>query len=168
MKYTETERSPLWMPGETLPPVGAECEYETTFFTIGTIKTGRCKVIAYYGNKVWVDIAGQTEFVISLDVIKFRPLKTERERVIEAAMRVGGLRKRHGAKEIYGSLYDAGMLVIPEGEKCDHLALHLSRPAKERHCPQAPDEWGAPIEPDERLIRALGLEGIKTPKPITK
>jgi len=50
----------------------------------------------------------------------------------------------------------------------DHLAHQLSQPAKERHWPQVPDERGAPIEPDERLMRAWGLAGITTPKPITK
>lgn len=62
-----------------LPPVGAECEYTSQFFGTKKHYNGTCKVIAYYQNKVWVDVIGYNEFVISLDVIKFRPLDWNRK-----------------------------------------------------------------------------------------
>lgn len=67
-----------WVYG--LPPVGCECEYETTFFTLDKFTKGECSIIAFYKDRVWVDIKGSGEFVINLKKIKFRPLKTEKEK----------------------------------------------------------------------------------------
>lgn len=80
-----------WHARGELPPVGVECEYTSQFFGTKKHSNGTCKVIAYYQNKVWVDIVGYSEFVISLDVIKFRPIKSERELLIDVIASAGGL-----------------------------------------------------------------------------
>ena len=80
-----SEATPLpEAPQEWMPPVGVECEYETSFFTIKKIVKGTCSVIAIHRNKVWVDFKECGEYVINLNSIKFRPLKTQQEKGREA------------------------------------------------------------------------------------
>ena len=63
-----------------LPGVGMECEFETTFFTHLPSNTGTGTPIAYHANKVWFS-TGKAEFVINLDVIKFKPLTPPKTKV---------------------------------------------------------------------------------------
>ena len=68
-----------------LPSVGMECEFITTFFTHEPSNTGTGVPIAYHNNKVWFS-TGSKEFVISLNVITFKPLtppKKDKEKLIE-------------------------------------------------------------------------------------
>lgn len=100
-----------------LPPVGVECEYISSF--LGTKKhyNGTCKVIAYYQNKVWIDVVGYNEFVIHLDVIKFHPLdwnrKADEERrdlTVNAAFKSLTIANDDFAYKICQDLYDNGYL----------------------------------------------------------
>lgn len=65
------------------PPVGVDCQYETTFFSMDKYNNGTCRPIAYFNGKVWIDIDGGQESVINLNSIKFKPIKTEREKAID-------------------------------------------------------------------------------------
>ncbi len=56
-----------------LPLVGMECQYTSTFFTLKTFNYGECKIIAYHKEKVWLEV-GTSEYVLSLDAVKFKPL----------------------------------------------------------------------------------------------
>ena len=68
------------------PQVGEECEYETTFFSLDKSNSGKCKIIAYHNDRVWIDMADGGEAVINMKVIEFRPLKTERDKLLEQAV----------------------------------------------------------------------------------
>lgn len=106
-----------WKGGQ--PPVGEECEYSTDFFSIDKNNKGVCTILCRHKGKVWIDVKGSSEYVISLSVIKFSPLKKpdeiERERVVELAentyrkYNIGGL---YGSQLRWfaGLLYDAGLL----------------------------------------------------------
>lgn len=57
----------------------------------------------------------ETEFslhqhAVSVIYKQVKILVTEREYMIEKCLEVGGLRVRDGAREVYGNLYDAGLL----------------------------------------------------------
>lgn len=65
------------------PPVGVDCQYETIFFSMDKYNNGTCRPIAYFNGKVWIDIDGGQESVINLNSIKFKPIKTEREKAID-------------------------------------------------------------------------------------
>tara|TARA_R110000772_G_scaffold208650_1_gene319226 strand:- start:41 stop:685 length:645 start_codon:yes stop_codon:yes gene_type:complete len=56
-----------------LPSVGMECKFDTTFFTTATSNRGTCEIIAYYGDKVWINVI-DFDCVIKLSVIEFKPL----------------------------------------------------------------------------------------------
>lgn len=47
---------------------------------------------------------------------KFRPIKTDKEKAIDAAAKIAEEHNKSGAKEFYGALYDAGLLRLPEGK----------------------------------------------------
>lgn len=102
--------SPAW-DGSGLPPVGVECEA----LRKGTACWRSFRPVAYDGHYVFGYENGYPD-AYRLDLHEFRPLKTEKERVVGAAMKIGGLRARDGAKEVYGALYDAGMLKEPTND----------------------------------------------------
>lgn len=94
-----------------LPPVGEKIEYTTTEYQEGkpAIEVGKWyfgKIIAYHNGFVWTSDNG----IRKLSVTKFRPTRTEREKVIEAAVKLfsGG-----NIYDMYNTLYSAGMLVLP-------------------------------------------------------
>lgn len=68
------------------PQVGEECEYETTFFTFNKLSSGKCKIIAYHNDRVWIDITGEIDAVINMQAIEFRKLKTERDQLLDEAV----------------------------------------------------------------------------------
>lgn len=112
MKYTETEPSPQWVPGETLPPVGAFVDV-TGYVQYGSGETN-CEVVAH------VEDCAVIRMSYGLGCFESRalsPAKTERERVIQAAMQAG-MRDGgyHLPVEFCEALYDAGMLVMPNKE----------------------------------------------------
>lgn len=69
-----------------LPPVGSEADYESTFFTHASSNKGACKVIAYFSDKVWIDITGGADAVININVINFKPIdtRTDEEKLRDA------------------------------------------------------------------------------------
>mgnify|MGYP000152927649 CR=1 FL=1 len=88
-KVIELPEAPQEWNGEGLPPVGVECEYETSFFTINKTAKGTCSVIATHEDRVWVDFKESGEYVINLNSITFRPLKTQQEKEREAFIAEG-------------------------------------------------------------------------------
>lgn len=102
--------SPAW-DGSGLPPVGVECEISTNGgagFRVGCVDAyNRDKSAAMFDFCGIMDCA-------SLDHCLFRPLKTEKERVVEWAMDAAnfGENMRRGIE----ALYDAGALKMPGGE----------------------------------------------------
>lgn len=69
--------------GEGLPPVGTECEYKYDFFFIER-QIGNCIPIAYHGGKVWIELSiDETQHLIDVEKIDFRPLKTEAEKELD-------------------------------------------------------------------------------------
>jgi hypothetical protein len=90
-----------------MPKVGEECEYRWG------CQSKWCKdtVSAYSGNKVWLSKLG----VISLVYMNFRPIKTQKERVIEKcviAINDGGCTNNiEQAQRIAERLYKNGMLI---------------------------------------------------------
>lgn len=94
-------------PEDGLPPVGTVCERE-----LAGGRWVKCEILAADGGAVWVRTEkGHATFV---DPSVFRPIRTDRDRWIEAAMNRGGLRTRDGAKEVYGKLFDAGLARLPD------------------------------------------------------
>ena len=56
-----------------LPSIGMEVEFRTTFFTTQTSNSGTCEIIAYFGDKVWINII-DFDCVINIKVIDFNPI----------------------------------------------------------------------------------------------
>ena len=107
-----------WFDRGELPPVGAVVDYSTSFFSSTDRNFGVCTVLAYHVGKVWIDISGSIDFVISLDVIKFRPIKTDKEKAIEAALSVMSTKTiSNTQRKTINKLYDAGLLRLPEDKK---------------------------------------------------
>ena len=105
--------SPAW-DGSGLPPVGVECEISTNGgagFRVGCVDAyNRDKSAAMFDFCGIMDCA-------SLDHCLFRPLKTEKERVVEVAAQVAGYGKDATIVPIViGRLYDAGMLKEPTND----------------------------------------------------
>lgn len=97
------------------PPVGVECEILQSNIS-GDLDWVRVKVIAYTEKSVVIEMLG-SEILRSRD-FKFRPIKSERERFIEAASRV--LHQTEGGiiNDIsLGQMYDVGFRQSKD-EKC--------------------------------------------------
>jgi len=102
--------APAWN-GEGLPPVGVECE---AWYAKGDWVVG--KVIAHDeidGTPVAVFKDG--ERYTAFTACCLRPLKTEKERVVDAVMEVAGFGEnmRHGLNKAF----EANALRMPKGEK---------------------------------------------------
>ena len=109
-----------WHERGELPPVGVECE---VYFDTDHSPEWHRGTVTYRSDKFTVIIYDDGDErcyeLEELEDAKFRPIRTHREKVIEAAMAVGTL-SGPGAAGVYGGLYDAGMLVLPqEGEEND-------------------------------------------------
>ena len=70
-----------------LPEVGMQCNFETTFFATVTSNTpnkGTCEILAYHGDKVWINII-DFDCVINTKVIDFSPIdnRTDKEKAID-------------------------------------------------------------------------------------
>lgn len=101
--------------GEALPPAGTVCEIAPIKSDIWT----EYKIIAYYGIHAWIVEAGCLDPGTCLvGGCKFRPIKSQRDKVIEAAIsKFGAFGSASGYDEVYGEMYDAGFLTLPEGDK---------------------------------------------------
>ena len=115
--YCRTELSQV--PEAFVPVVGEACEYTAIKSHNGeysAVEAGRwyeCKeIIAFHGGFVWTSDNG----LRLLSNTIFRPIKTERERVIEWAMKEW-MREDHSTTEnLFGSMYDLGALTMPESK----------------------------------------------------
>ena len=99
-----------WHARGELPPVGAKFE---VYFPNDSTPAWNAGAVAYKSKEHVIlkfDDGEENYYDASSlkKIAKFRPLRTEREKFIEAAMRVGELRARDGAKEVYSRLFDAG------------------------------------------------------------
>ena len=114
MELAEPEPQTGWN-GEGLPPVGTECEawdWDEKKWVSGVfiMKGNSDHAFATGSNKSWGKLFWAA---------KFRPLKTERERAIEAAIKPilrtqSELKSPKWASAIAEELYDAGLLKEPE------------------------------------------------------
>ncbi len=108
MSYNEIDENSYY------PPEGVECEVNPYNNLCGFSDVGfrKCTVIKYHGDFVWIDTY-KTEGPVAarIDKVIFRPIKTEREKAIEAARDVV---IASGEKSSLEALYDAGMLRLPE------------------------------------------------------
>lgn len=73
------KQQPQWEEGE-LPPVGTVCECYSEWYS----KWVSCRIIAIHEDEFWAHIGNNSRTnVYKLSDYKFRPIKTERERVVE-------------------------------------------------------------------------------------
>jgi len=108
MSYKEIDENTYF------PPEGVECECEPNNTEWGFSESDfiKCAVIKYYGDFVWIETyKGRAPVTTRIDKVTFRPIKTERERAIEAARDVV---IASGEKSSLEALYDAGLLRLPE------------------------------------------------------
>lgn len=103
-----SEESKGW-DGEGLPPVGT---------MVGVIDDGTLRYGADECGPVVAHVENTAVVRMSYGLGCFKanylaPIRTDRERWIEAALKAGGLRARDGAIEVYGALYDAGLAKLP-------------------------------------------------------
>lgn len=77
-----------WYEEGELPPIGEIVEYKTSFFSISVKNSGQCKILGYNRDHVWIEINCQegNDAVINTGVIQFRPIKSERDKLVELAM----------------------------------------------------------------------------------
>jgi len=96
-----------WHERGELPPVGELCEFRIAL----SKEYSKCTFVGINSNKNFVIEAYGKYSSYHEGQIEFRPIRTHREKVIEAAISIarGGL-----TKEMYSALYDAGMLVLPQ------------------------------------------------------
>lgn len=98
-----------WYERGELPPVGIECmQGDSTVRIVAHISNGNYKYAVFQG--VNGDVCGYS------DSTYFNPLKSDRDRAIEAAkevLKTDGSKYQEGS---LGALYDAGLLRLPEGK----------------------------------------------------
>ena len=115
-KLTAIEQEPqaAWN-GEGLPPVGTHAEVawgtKSLWYECVTIRDGAIAI----NRNGWHVMRNQSDF-------EFRPIKTERELAIEAAIKPilsaqVEIKSNKWASDIAGKLYDAGLLKLPEQQK---------------------------------------------------
>lgn len=100
------ETSDLVWNGEGLPPIGVRVQYSPNYTTFGT--TAGCwyegKVIAYHDAYIWLSDNG----IRTVANLKFRPIKSDREKAIEEMSRI--IHDHDGIinDRSLGAIYDAG------------------------------------------------------------
>lgn len=107
-RYKPKPKDNTWFERGELPPVGAVCEYDSQ------LDWEICKVVAINGKAIAFTCDGDKDriFVTNAEKTDFRPLKTEREKAIEAAKEL--IKSFDIPPAVYGALYDAGLLRLPE------------------------------------------------------
>lgn len=101
-------------PEDGLPPVGEPCEVcfnDTVHECRGLFSPA--KVIAYHEDMVWLDL-GVLQPVRILSECSFRPLKSDKERAVEAALKVMPYPGSPSTRADLERAYDAGLLRLPE------------------------------------------------------
>lgn len=104
------KREADWTPGETLPPVGEICE----FYFDGS--WDKALILARDGDFAWVNVLGR-DHVTADDPKEFRPIRTDRDKAVEAASKHLNSKGWVSRGNELASLYDAGLLRLPEGEE---------------------------------------------------
>lgn len=112
LNLEQEQMSNEWFENGELPPVGVECEYKS----LG--EWSWCRVVHHSGSASWI-VTKSEDCIIRNDLCEFRPIRTDRERAIEAAMNAI---KDHSmdnvervfAKVLAASWFDAGLLIAPE------------------------------------------------------
>ena len=106
-------------PEQFVPKVGEACEYTAINSHNGeysAVEAGRwyeCKeIIAFHGGFVWTSDNGLRLLSNTL----FRPIKTEREKVIEWAVKEWKREDYPAIGNFFGSMYDLGALTLPESK----------------------------------------------------
>ncbi len=99
-----------WFEKGELPPIGYVCEAtwgkEVTWHKCLIIPDSMAAVKSTSGS--WI--------LISVDDLKFRPIKSEREKAIEAANEIWMRPELKSKSDVFGALFDAGMLRLPENK----------------------------------------------------
>lgn len=101
--------------GEGLPPVGTECEVLNNSFAHPDWES--CVILFSGKFKTVYDSESCTERVCDNSMLKFRTIQIERDKVIEAASKLIPTSSESVYKAMkikLGTLYDAGMLKLPE------------------------------------------------------
>ena len=90
-----------------LPEVGMQCNFETTFFTTVTSNKGICEIIAYFEDKVWINII-DFDCVINTKVIDFSPIdkRTYKEKAIDEIMTDEFIDNGLRARDLIEAAYD--------------------------------------------------------------
>lgn len=107
--------APKWS-GDGLPPVGTQCEY------LPDPKTKdwhQCTFIGSVGAEVFVLTEDdQVDRMKSSLSGRFRPLPTEKDKVVEAALNAldGSIGSAKDDEKVCKALYELGFLRMPEGE----------------------------------------------------
>ena len=111
-----------WYERGELPPVGTECEWSAN-----GVSYDPCEILMYHENCVVLCHNKYRSTVRLLKVVglTFRPIKSERERVIESAAEI--IRNEQGARAINSrdcphkasavALANAGLLRLPESDR---------------------------------------------------
>ena len=112
-----------WFERGELPPVGVRFE---AYFERDSVPNWSAGIVAYKSDEhiiLMFDNGDEVHYTASslARMAKFRPIRTEREKAIEAAALV--IEINHGSsgsllyKKYCESLYDAGLLRLPEDKK---------------------------------------------------
>jgi hypothetical protein len=100
-------------PQDGLPPVGTECEVNI-FHSDGW---KRCTVKLYDDHDVvYRDFDSGRLFSVMTPGVSFRPIQTERDKAIEAAVKIIEETGRMREEDTAAALYDAGLLKAPSDE----------------------------------------------------
>jgi len=98
-------------PEQFVPKVGEECEINLDFKWQTVYICGKNKGGAF----VFEDHRGYVDSSIA-EITKFRPIKTEREKVIEWAVKEWKREDYPAIGNFFGSMYDLGALTLPESK----------------------------------------------------
>lgn len=100
--------SPAWN-GDGLPPVGCSCLMDNA-------RRGwaQVEIVSEKNGYLLGWCEAETQVYFSNDPQDFRPLKSEKDRVVEAVARVMGI--DCPIPDVMNRLYDVGALKMPEGE----------------------------------------------------
>lgn len=93
-------------PEDGLPPVGTECICE--YYSFG-LKCHAAKIVAYSGNRVWVDSQSGDSLILIVNETDFKPLPTEEDKAVESirdeVYAEGGAITENAARILYRAGY---------------------------------------------------------------
>lgn len=102
-----------WYERGELPPVGVECEFKLVGFWKHCEVKGEA---TNYGERIVLAQIGEGCKATS-DAKLFRPIRTDRERAIDAALKIAQeFDLPSGIHQIFEKCYDAGLLRLPESK----------------------------------------------------